>query len=111
MNSIKSWPDYRKCQYCIGLKFDAVDSSAHLPRHLLYGKRKATGSQTYLVLLYAPTTANCSIGAGGGGIFSVHTKEAVRIVEELDAFNTIPIIRKAIGLHETAHVVSLADAT
>ena len=47
----------------------------------------------------------------GGEIFSVHTKEAVRIVEELDALNTIPILRKAIGLHESAHVVSLPDET
>jgi hypothetical protein len=47
----------------------------------------------------------------GGEIFSVHTKEAVRIVEELDALNTIPILRKAIGLDETAHVVLLPDET
>ena len=45
----------------------------------------------------------------GGEIFSSHAEEAVQIVNELDALNTIPIIRKAIGLDDSAHVVSLSD--
>ena len=47
----------------------------------------------------------------GGEIFSVHKEEAVRIVVELDALNTIPILRKAIGLDESAHVLPLSDET
>ena len=47
----------------------------------------------------------------GGEIFSVHNEEAARIVAELDALNTIPILRKAIGLDDTAHVLPLSDET
>lgn len=47
----------------------------------------------------------------GGEIFSVHKEEAARIVAELDALNTIPILRKAIGLDESAHVLPLSDET
>ena len=47
----------------------------------------------------------------GGEIFSVHKEEAARIVVELDALNTITILRKAIGLDESAHVLPLPDDT
>ena len=45
------------------------------------------------------------------GNFSVHKEEAARIVAELDALKTIPILRKAIGLDESAHVLPLSDET
>jgi hypothetical protein len=45
----------------------------------------------------------------GGEVFSIHVDEAARFLAEADAFNTIDLIRKAVGISPTATVVPLPD--
>ena len=45
----------------------------------------------------------------GGETFSVHAEVAVRFVNEVDAFQTIDIIRKALGISPTARVVPMPE--